>query len=720
MKASYGQEFSERGGIGKFSDINDKPWSIRKSGEQIEEMQKGWRDASTLGEISDAVIRAGKNFVKDKIWGVDMRLAWDISENLGRGYQMANTRAIRGLTNDIKEFVEPAQKVFKLNQEDPYFQALLLDFGANSPTITRKRVTEYITRKLSKDDADAFVNYTEWSRRNSHESLRRYSGINSEGILTRNHLHSKLTPAAKERKKIDKEKDYDELELPVDPATLKLERNFYFSPDPRNTSARPQPSDYLPLLQTDLRRIMTNRLAVEVSTALDMPLVTMGRGPEAYLKTMQAHFVKKGVSEQGADYAVKQIKDHMIGVNQSPELWLQALNNGAYGYVLSGPKSALLNLHDPAMATVNFEVPFTEIPRALYRAYTNKAGADIIKGGIDQNVGEFVNDHINTLQALSKGGQGTQRWWADKTRAVTNQMMKIGQFERTDIYSKNGTLNVILDQMVREAKDGTFMGKWGFYMPPEKMNKLIVALKKNGADFRKYKTKEEFDLVEDITFAGLGQQQLIAGSGRSAAWARNPNLRPMWALRGFASQQQGILMWKTVDRWRKGDKKGAMKYLGMYASVVGGSFGMLNESRQWLFGDGNFDLTGVFMGMADQLVSTASVNTIGLNDYQWGRIMEVGVPQAFAESLVPIALDVPFTIGSNVVDTLQGDQGPLFPIGQVPLVKQTIALPQNMIEDVSDNLNSASFGKVDVSPYIVDPQEEVLRRVGLLRQRNQD
>ena len=52
-------------------------------------------------------------------------------------------------------------------------------------------------------------------------------------------------------------------------------------------------------------------------------------------------------------------------------------------------------------------------------------------------------------------------------------MMKIGQFERTDIYSKNGTLNVILEQMVREAKDGTFVSKWGFYMPPEKINKLV-------------------------------------------------------------------------------------------------------------------------------------------------------------------------------------------------------------------------------------------------------
>lgn len=720
LKDEYARNFSGQPGVGRFSMLDEKPWEVRKTDAELEATQRNWRDASTLGEVVDAVTNAGKNFVKDKIWGVDMRLRWEISPELGGRYQMANTRSIRKLTNEVKQFVEPMDRVFKLNVEDPQFQAMLLDYGANSKRMSMERVKAYITNKLSAEDAIAFENYTMWSRQNSHDSLARFSGIKNPNILTRQHLHSKMTPAALERKKLEPRADYDDLEIPVDPATLKLNRNFYFDPDPMNKAAKPVPSDYFPVLQSDFRRILTNRLAVEVSEAFEMPLIKGQYGPEGYLSTMHKHFKDRGISDKAADYAVKQIKDHMIGVNRSPELWLQALNNGAYGYVLSGPKSALLNLHDPAMATVNFEVPLTEIPGALYRAYTNKAGADVIKSGIDQNLGEFVNQHIQTLQLLSKGGMGTQRWWADNTRKVTNQMMKIGQFERTDIWSKNGTLNVILEQMVREAKDGSFIPKWGFYMPPTKLNKLQLALKKNGANFKNYKDPEEFDLVEDMVFAALGQQQLIAGSGRSAAWARHPNLRPMWALRGFASQQQGILMWKTVDQWRKGNQKEAMKYLGMYATVVGTSFGLLNESRQWLFGDGNFDLTGVFMGMADQMVSTASVNTIGLNDYQWGRIMEVGVMQAFAESLVPIAADVPFTVGKNFVDTLQGDQGPLFPIGQIPLIKQTLAAPQNLIEDLSDNISDVTFNQVDVSSYIVDPQQEVLRRVGLLRQRNQE
>jgi hypothetical protein len=716
LKQQYAEQFSGRPGVGNFSSLDDKPWSLRKSDAELRETQRGWRDASTLGETVDAVTRAGKNFVKDKIWGVDMRLRWEISPELGGRYQMANTKSIRALTQEIEQYVKPMEKIFKLNAEDSHFQAMLLDYGANSKAMSMDRVKSYITSKLSEADAKAFEEYVAWSNKNSYDSLARFSGVKDPKIFTRQHLHSKLTPAAMERKKIDRKADYDDLEIPLDPATLKLQRNFYFDPDPMNTSARPMPSDYVPVLQSDFRRILTNRLAVEVSEAFGMPKIQGAGGPQKYLETMQQHFKDRGIGEAGAEYAVKQIKDHMIGINRSPELWIQALNNGAYGYVLSGFKSAMLNLHDPAMATVNFDVPLTEIPGALYRAYANKAGADVVKSGIDQNLGEFVNQHIQTLQTLSKGGTGTQRWWADKTRQVTNTLMKVGQFERTDIYSKNGTLNVILEQMVREAGDGSFIPKWGFYMPPTKLNKLQLALKKNGADFRKYKNAEEFELVEDMVFAALGQQQLIAGSGRSAAWARNPNLRPMWALRGFASQQQGILMWKVVDNFRKGNNKEAYKYLGMYSTLVAGSYGLLNESRQWLFGDGNFDLTGVFMGMADQIASTASVNTLGMNDYQWGRIMEVGVPQAFFESLVPIAVDVPFSVGEDFVEMIDDGQGPLYPIGQMPIVKQAVNFTQNMATNAADTLKGVSFDQVDVAPYVIDPQQEVLKRVGLMKQ----
>lgn len=705
-------------GQNNFSMLDEKPWINRKTPEELLDQQKSWRDASTAGEVVDAVTRGFKNFMKDKVFGVDNRLQWDVSRELGGRFQIANERTVRSITQELKEFVEPAQRVFDLNVKDTHLQALLLDFANDSPQarskIRMERVKKYITEKLSAEDANAFERYYQWSKKNSIDSLYAYSGVRNEEALTNQYLHTRLTPAAKERKGIEVS-EFDDLELPVDPGTLKRTRNFYFDQTSNLPGGAPVPSDYLPVLQTDLRRIVNNRLAINLSKELDMPQMKGSVRPEQWLEYMQSTLMKKGIHAEGADYAVKHIKDHMIGVNRSPELWIQAFNSFGYMGSLAGPKSAMLNLHDPAMATVNFGVPLSEMPGALMRAYKNKAGADVRESGIDQNVGEFLNQHTNQVTRMETNPGFTQKWWADSTRELTDRFMKWSQFERTDIYSKNATLNVILEQLVREAKTGTIGKNWGFYMNPTDMNKLAVALKKNGADFKKYQGRD-FELVEDLAFAALGQQQLISASGRSSAWARNPNLRPLWALRGFASKQQGILMWKVVENFRNGNPKEAYKYLGMYAAVVGGSFGLLNESRQWLFGDGNWDLTGVFMGMADQMLSTASVNTLGLNDYQWGRINEVGVLRAFAESLVPIAVDIPLETGKDIVATLSGEQGPLYPVAQFPLVKQPIQFTQNMIENVAQNVDQATFNNVDIRPLVKDPQEMVLQKLGMLKQ----
>lgn len=705
-------------GQNAFSVLDEKPWVNRKTEQQLRDQQKSWRDASTAGELVDAVTRGFKNFNKDKIFGLDNRLQWDVSRELGGRFQVAQERTVRSITQELKEFVEPAQRVFDLNVKDTHLQALLLDFANDSPQarskIRMERVKSYITEKLSAKDADAFENYYQWSKRNSVDALEAYSGVRNEDILTNQYLHTRLTPAAKERKGIEVS-EFDDLELPVDPGTLKRNRNFYFNQTSQLPGGAPVPSDYLPVLQTDLRRVVNNRLAINLSEQFDMPKMQGNVSPEQWLKFMENTLIKKGIHGEGANYATKHIKDHMIGVNRSPELWIQAFNSFGYMGSLAGPKSAMLNLHDPAMATVNFNVPLSEMPGALMRAFKNKAGADVMESGIDQNVGEFLNTHTNQVTRMQTSPGMSQKWWADSTRELTDKMMKWSQFQRTDIYSKNATLNVILEQLVREAKTGKINQNWGFYLKPTDMNKLAVALKKNGADFKKYKGKD-FELVEDLAFAALGQQQLISASGRSSAWARNPNLRPLWALRGFASKQQGILMWKVVENFRKGNAKEAYKYLGMYAAVVGTSYGVLNESRQWLFGDGNWDLTGVFMGMADQMLSTASVNTLGLNDYQWGRINEVGVLRAFAESLVPIAVDIPFETGRDIVDTLSGKQGPLYPIAQFPLVKQPIQFGQNMIENVAQNVDQATFGNVDIRPVVKDPQELVLQKMGMLKQ----
>jgi len=375
---------------------------------------------------------------------------------------------------------------------------------------------------------------------------------------------------------------------------------------------------------------------------------------------------------------------------------------------------------------VNFDVPLREMIPTLTQAYKKAykgEGLSAKDSGIQQSVGEFVNRHMDTLNNIGDK-QTAAKWWADNTRELTDGGMKISQFERLDMFSKNATLNVILSQLAREAKEGTLQKNWGFYMDASDFGRLQNALVKNGDDINNY-TGKDFKLVEDLSFAALGQQQLISGAGRPAGWSRNPNMRPMWALRGFALQQQGIAMKRVLDAMDDGDMSKAYEYLGKYAVIAGGSFGLINESRQWLMGDGNFELTGVLMGMADQIVSTASVNTIGLNDYQWGRMMENGLAMTFMESLVPIAVDIPLGMAADVSDSLSGKQGVLYPFTELPIIKQPIQFGKNMTENAGNFATAATLGQVDASQFdrgllgVQDPENIILKKMGLVKDRSQ-
>ena len=702
---------------GDFSYLRDKPWTNAK---RQEGAKTNWRDASTAGELWDSVARGFRDFYNQQLTPTTFRLMAKVSPEVGGLFQIADQRALMGITRELREFVEPIERVLDLNKTDGKFQELLLDFAANSPSVRENEILSYVTAKLGQQDADALARYLEWSKGKSRNHLYRVTGMNVEpdkltgGFV--NYLHTKLTPEARARYGKDME-PADDLEIPDDPATKQRNRNFIINPDRLNPNPSPKGGDYQPVLLTDLRRHMNNERLAQIAEKFDLPMPERQINTNEFFQSLTKKMIDKGIEPRAAEQATEWIKENLVGQTRSPELWIQGLNSIGYFGSLAGPKSALLNLQDPFLGGVNFDVPIRELPGALTRAYRkafNKEGFDAQQQGIDQNVGEFVNKHIDTLNAFSADGKEGQRFFADQAREITDGAMKLSQFQRLDFFSKNATLNLIHEQLVREANAGTLQKNWGFYFDAEEFSRLNNALKRHGTKLESYKGTD-FDLLEDLSFAALGQQQLISGAGRPAGWSRNPNMRPMWSLRGFAMQQQGIAMKRIKDALDEGDTGKAWSYLGKYAAIAGGSFGLLNEARQWLMGDGDFELTGVIMGMADQLVSTASINTIGLNDYQWGRLMENGVTMTFLESLVPIAVDIPLGMVDDVAQTLQGDQGPLYPIAQLPLIKQPIAFGQNMNENMAQTVDMLSLGQADIRPYYNDPQEEIMRKMGLLK-----
>ena len=151
-------------------------------------------------------------------------------------------------------------------------------------------------------------------------------------------------------------------------------------------------------------------------------------------------------------------------------------------------------------------------------------------------------------------------------------------------------------------------------------------------------------------------------------------------------------MREITDKVAEGKTKEAAKFMGRYAAFAAGGFGFVNESRQWLMGDGEFTWHGVLMGAGDQIVSTMSINTIGLNDYQWGRMMRNGVTLTFLESVIPIGIDIPKDMVLDVVDAadgkIKGEEGftagqrIAYPVAQLPMIKQ----PARLLSNLEDNV----------------------------------
>ena len=278
-------------------------------------------------------------------------------------------------------------------------------------------------------------------------------------------------------------------------------------------------------------------------------------------------------------------------------------------------------------------------------------------------------------EQLDAGPRTLSKQMADTARKGTDILMKGSLFTDLDTVGKNGVTRMIIQDAVDNVD--RLKDRWGFYFSNRELALIEQQIRKHGTNVGDM-TGEGAKLFEELFFAGLGQQQLISSAGRPAAWARNPNFRFMWALRGFAIKQLALAQRNIYENIINGNKEAAYDYMKRYALFSAGTFGLMNEARQWLWGDGNFTASGVLMGFADQIVSTASINTIGLNDYQWGKMMEDGVVITTLRAMVPVGVDIPLDTVGDVVDAIDSpDKGFQTPVVEFPLINQWSDFLQN-------------------------------------------
>ena len=643
-----------------------------------------WRDANNAGELWDSMKLGLKDWYDQKLTGADDMLMRRVSKEVGARFARASQNFVRSSTAAFRQIAEPLRPLAELADTDKKFKAMVMDF-TNSASIknatTSADIEAYVRQEIGEEGVQAWGRYLAWNAEKKAQHVDRLTGTQAYKDAP-DHIHTQLTPEAKKAKQdYDPNTDnaLDELAIMDDAAANPRTRGRMLD-DPNKTDS------YMNPFFTDFRRTMNLEKLNELAKMFSLKIPEGGIQPHVVFDRIEMELVERGIPAREAKLAADTMKDDFIGGSQTPNNWLQAMNSVGYAGSLAGPKSAILNLHDVGMAAVLY--PNQLIDQGLKGML--RKGKYKLADQLEQNLGEFRNEMI---QSMRSGEMNAGRMAAEVTRKGTDFLMQASGFSVFDRVGKNAITRMVLGDAVDNI--GELAERWGFYFSDRELGLIRGAMKKHGKNLDSY-AKAVNDpgvkLVEELLFAGLGQQQLISSSGRPAAWSRNPNLRFMWALRGFAIKQQALAMARVVDNIKEGNTDAAKEYMKRYVIYSAGGFGLINESRQWLMGDGEWNLSGFVMGMGDQIVSTLSINTIGLNDYQWGRMMRNGVTLTFLESVIPIGIDIPKDIGMDIIDAvdnsvpgkegLTAGQRAAYPLAQFPMAKQPAQGLRNLEENI--------------------------------------
>ena len=673
---------------------------------------KPLREAQTAGELWDGLTGALKKFYDDKLTGVSDRLMRNVSAAVGGRYQIADESALRVIDKDLGNLQERLIPVIKVINEDERALGVLLDFGAGKLgkgfADSVRRLERELADDLNAENMASLKQYLAYSYRKNRRLNKKVFGADFGDIT---YLHTRNRGLQKRLK--DEGRTDDEIErLFDDPGFERRTRGSYLDEADGTT---PNPLDYENPIVSDMRRIFKmerlnqiqrkfgvniddykkvkqRRLAEERSFAvtptgeLAVDPIGLQRGlsepvgpltPTEFMEAFEQTLTKKGISAEGAAYARQQINDAIMGQGKAPHPLIQAANSLAYALTLAGPLSAVLNLADiPLVGAKYGGAAAREGMKAIPNPFTKIPNADLEKMGLsNQTFGEFVN--ILNDQASDSAGWMTKT--AEKMRNTANFLMKGSGFVALDQVGKKGVMRGVLKSAMDDANAGNLADNWGFYFNKAELDILSNQLQKHGMDWTKY-TGKGAELVEELMFAGLGQQQLISAAGRPAAWARHPNLRPLWALRGFVVKQQALALREVMGNLKAGKPEKAAEFLGRYAVYGAGGYAAINEGRQFIFGDGEASFSGAARGYGDAWASLLTANTLGLNDYQFGKIKENGIMLTFAQGLLPIAVTRPFDIAGTAIGVADREYPVARLASELPIVRDVGRVSRNIGE----------------------------------------
>jgi len=675
--------------------------------------RKPLSEAQTAGELWTGLTGAIKNFYDDKLTGVSDRLMRRVSNDVGGRYQAADETALRIVNKELDGLSEELVPVIKVINESTRAKGALLDFAAgkmgSSFDDSIKRLEGVLDGELNTEHMATLKRYLGYSAKKNEELNSKVFGADFGGIT---YLHTR-NRGYRDRLKDEGMTDAEIEKMFEDPAFEQRTRGSYLDEaDPR----RPDPTEYENPIVSDMRRIFKMQRLAEIQRkfgvriddykagprreralerssaviertgemATDPALLTQNLRkaatdaltPDEFMDALKFTLTKKGISDEGAEFAVREITEAIMGQAKTPHPLIQAANSLAYALTLAGPLSAVLNLADIPLLGAKYGGGAVREGLKVATPFKKAPNADLKKMGLDnQTFGEFVNI-INDQASDASNWMVTT---AEKMRNTANFLMKGSGFAAMDQVGKKGVMRGVLKSAADDAEAGTLKENWGFYFNQAELDILSSQLKKHGLDWQKY-TGKGAELVEELMFAGLGQQQLISAAGRPSAWARHPNLRPLWALRGFVVKQQALALREVMGNIKAGRPEKAAEFLGRYAVYGAGGYAAINEGRQYLFGDGEASFGGLARGYGDAWASLLTANTLGLNDYQFGKIKQNGLMLTFAQGLLPIAVTRPFDIAGTAIGVADREYPVARLASEVPIVRDVGRVSRNIGE----------------------------------------
>jgi hypothetical protein len=652
-----------------FDEVDDPKYS-----------RKPLSEAQTAGELWDGLKGAFVNFYNDKVTGISDQLM-RYSPQVGARYQRADETALRIIDKDMSDMANDLVPVINIINDSERAKGILLDYAGGFLGKTRTQAMARLEKELANDLNTAHM-----------ATLKRYLdySFNKNSTLNKNvfgakffredqaYLHTR-NRAYRQKLKDEGMSEAEVDKLFEDPAFKTRTRASYL----KQNADSPKPAEYDNPIVSDMQRLFKmerfNQLQRIFGVNVDEASEVFGRSlsPTEFMDELAYTLVNKGISQDGAFFMRDKITEGIMGQSATPHPLIQAASSMSYATTLAGPMSAILNLADIPLLGAKYGGRAVLEGLKVVSPFKKAPSADLKKMGLgNQTFGEFVNKINDQVQDRRGFLLGT----VAKVREGSDMLMKGSGFAAIDQVGKQGVMRGVLRSAADDANAGKLADNWGFYFNDAELEVLTNQLKQHGMDWTKY-TGKGAELVEELMFAGLGQQQLISAAGRPAAWARNPNLRPLWALRGFVVKQQALALREVVGNIKAGKPEEAAKFLGRYAAYGAGGYAIINEARQGIFGDGEMSVSGLVRGYGDAWASLLTANTLGLNDYQYGRIKENGLMLTFLEGMMPIAVDRPLDIGGRVVDALDGERyGREVLTDALPIVKQTARGVRNIEE----------------------------------------